>query len=60
MVKCPVAGVEWTNREGFFRMQNTLTDEHQWKGKIVCMDWDAFCTLCLENQSSKETTKRDE
>ena len=48
----------YINKEGFFRATMPVKFEY-FKGdkSIVCKDWDAFCTLCLENQSSKERTK---
>jgi len=48
MVECIYAGCEWVNQEGFFRVLNTPTVDHPWYGKIVCMDWDAFCTKCRD------------
>jgi len=51
MVECKVAGMEWTNQEGYIRITNTPTKEHPWYGKIVCCDWDAFCTKCMEDEN---------
>lgn len=49
---CPQAGVPWKNREGFFRVAHA-PEGHPWTGKIVCCDWDAFCTKCLALDSDK-------
>lgn len=49
---CKYAGMEWENKEGFFRVSNAPKG-HPWQGKIVCMDWDAFCTKCLEDENER-------
>lgn len=55
VVYCKYAGVEWKNKEGFFRVSNA-PEGHPWQGKIVCMDWDAFCTECLEDDENERAT----
>jgi len=51
MVDCKYAGGEWTNQEGFFRIAHA-PEGHPWSGEIVCIDWDALCTRCLEETAN--------
>ena len=38
-VKCPFAE-EWRNQEGWL----------DFNGKLVCLDWDDYCTLCRADE----------
>lgn len=53
MVECPVAGIEWENKEGYFTVQHA-PEGHPWIGKVVCIDWDYFCTKCRDEEKSGE------
>lgn len=45
MSDCPFAN-NYENKEGWFKF--TAIKDHHGYNKLVCIDWDAFCTRCLE------------
>lgn len=45
---CPYAGENYKNKEGWFTP--TVKENHPWHNKLFCIDWDAQCILCMENQ----------
>jgi len=42
----------WINKEGFFTP--TVDKNHPWYEKIVCCDWDAFCSDCMDIHLMKD------
>ena len=47
MVYCEMVGGEWENKEGYMRITHA-PEGHPWHDKLVCCDWDTFCTKCLD------------
>ena len=55
---CPYAGEEYQNNQGWFQVEH-VSGEHPWNGKWVCVDWDAFCTLCQDKSIDSDNLRKE-